>query len=153
MSKKLYHVDLTFAEQSELSRLIHKGKTSSLKVKRAYILLAVDRNGDKCWTDKQVSVSDDASIRTIENLRKRFVLEGFAIALHGKKREVFKEKILTGEVEAHLMALRCSPTPSGYASWTYRLLADKMVELGYVEHISHESVRQLLKKTNSNLGA
>lgn len=73
MGKKLYHVDLTLEEQSELSRLINKGKTSSLKVKRAYILLAVDRKGDKCWTDEQVSERYNTSIRTVENLRKRFV--------------------------------------------------------------------------------
>ena len=86
------------------------------------------------------------SVATVERLRCRFVEEGFSIALHGKKREPV-ENMLDGRVEAKLIALRCSDPPAGYQHWTLRLLADQMVVLEYVEHISHESVRQLLKKT------
>ncbi len=82
-----------------------------------------------------------------ERTRRRFAEDGFDTAVRGKKREIFKEKILDGETEAHLIALRCGEPPSGYAGWTLRLLSDKMVELEYAERISHESVRQILKKT------
>jgi len=87
------------------------------------------------------------SIR-VERLRERFVEEGLEVALNGKKREPKREKVFDGEVEAHLIALRCSEPPAGRAQWSLRLLRDKMIELDYVETISHESVRQLLKKTN-----
>ena len=92
------------------------------------------------------------SVRTVERVRKHFVEDGFNTSVYGKKREIFKEKIFDGEVEARLIALRCSEAPSGYENWTLKLLADKMVELEYAESISHESVRQILKKTRLNLG-
>ena len=85
-------------------------------------------------------------MRTIERLRQRFVEEGLEAALNGKQREVFKPKVFDGEVEAKLIALRCSDAPDGYNKWTLRLLADKMVELAYVPQMSYESVRQILKK-------
>ncbi len=85
---------------------------------------------------------------TVERTRKRFVEDGSDIAVRGKKREVFKEKVFDGNAEAHLIALRCGEPPPGYAKQTLRLLADKTVEPEYAEHISHESFRQILKKTN-----
>lgn len=114
--------------------------------------MAADRNGEQQWKDSQIAASyhpGGAPLRTktVENIRQRFVEEGFEIALNGKPREVVPEKVFDGEVEAKLLALRCSNPPAGYSRWTLHLLADKMVELQYVEHISHESVRQLLKKT------
>ena len=151
MSHK-HRVKLTESERFELVALIAHRSSKSKQVKRAYILLATDENGDKCWTDEQIREAYGSSLRTIERLRKRLVESGMRAALEGKKREVFREKILTGEVEAHLIALRCSHPPEGHARWTLHLLAEKMVELHYVEHISHESVRQLLKKTNLSLG-
>ncbi len=90
--------------------------------------------------------------RTIERLRKRFVEDGFNIAVYGKPREVFKEKLFDGEVEAHLISLRCGHAPAGYESRTLKLPADKMTESEYVESISYESVRQILKKTSLNPG-
>jgi hypothetical protein len=92
------------------------------------------------------------SIRMVERTRQRFVEDGFHIAVWGKKREVFKEKLFDGQVEAKVVALRCSQPPLGYAHWTMQLLADRMIELEYVESISRESVRQMLKKTPSNRG-
>ncbi len=85
---------------------------------------------------------------TVERTRWRFDEEGFNIAVQGKKREIFKEKVPDGNTEAHLIALRCGEPPPGYAKQTLRLLSDKTVEPEYAEHISHESVRQILKKTN-----
>ena len=88
------------------------------------------------------------TVRTIENIRKRFVLEGFDIALYSKPRERIYDRKVDGDVEAHIVALSCSKPPEGYAKWSLRLLADKIVELRYIESISHERVRQVLKKTN-----
>ena len=147
MPAKLYHVDLTAEERQELEEVIKNRDSKSSIVKRAFILLAADRNGDLQWKDEQISKSYKSSQLMVHRLRKRFVMEGFDIALRCKKREVFREKIFTGDVEAKLIAMRCSETPKGYNKWTYRLLADKMVEMEYVESISHESVRQILKKT------
>jgi hypothetical protein len=93
------------------------------------------------------------SIPSIERLPERLVSEGFQLALAGKKREVFVEKRFTGEVEAKLIALRCSPCPQGYQRWTLQLLADEMVRLQYVDGISDESVRQLLKKRDEALAS
>lgn len=151
MSKK-YHVTLTDNERAELEFVLTQRRETTLPVKRAYILLAADECGSKRWTDEQICETYAVSHRSVERLRQRFVEDGFQVAIGGKKREIFKEKILDGTVEAHVIALRCSEPPSGYAAWSFRLLSDKMVELGYVEHISHESVRQMLKKTKSNRG-
>lgn len=146
MSKK-YRVNLTVEEREDLQTLITKRSPKAIQVKRAYILLAADEAGEKHWQDAQIHATYHASIRSIERVRRRFVEEGYEIAVHGKKREVFKEKVFDGEVEARLIALRCSEPPAGRSRWTLELLADKMVELRYVESMSYESVRQLLKKT------
>jgi hypothetical protein len=151
MAKK-YHVTLTAEERMRLQTLIATRSAKSIQVKRAYCLLAADANGEKCWTDAQICETYQVGRCTIERLRRRFVEAGFDVALQGKKREVFKEKLFDGKVEAHVVALRCSAPPAGRSSWTLHLLADKMVELEYVDAISHESVRQLLKKTLSNPG-
>ena len=149
---KQYHVTLTETEQQTLRELIGRRNGQALEVKRAYILLAADENGELQWRDAQIVQAYQVSRRTVERTRQRFVEEGFEIAVHGKRREVYKEKVFDGEVEAHLIAERCSDPPEGRARWTLQLLADRMVELEYVAHISHESVRQLLKKTNSSPG-
>jgi len=145
--RKKYLVSLTDSERQELEGIIKKRNGKSLPVKRSYILLAADRNGDRNWPDSRISSTYGAGLRTVQRIRQRFVEDGFETAVRGKKREVFKEKILDGNTEAHLIALRCSEPPPGYSQWTLRLLSDKMVELEYAEHISHESVRQILKKT------
>lgn len=153
MTKK-HRVHLCDEERDRLQRLVRKRSEKALPVKRALALLAADEHaeGSAC-TDQQIHERYHLSIRTIERLRQRFVEEGTEVALFGKKHEPTAEKLFDGEVEAHLVALRCSEPPEGYARWSLRLLAEQMVELEYVEAISHESVRQVLKKTRSSRGA
>ncbi len=151
MAKK-YRVQLKAEERAELVQLIESRDSKSRQVKRAYALLAADENGDKKWTDQQIKQAYGLSIAGLERLRERLVTQDLNTALLGKKREVFAEKLFTGEVEAKLIALRCSKWPEGYNRWTLQLLADQMVSLGYVEHMSDESVRLMLKKTNLSLG-
>jgi hypothetical protein len=150
--KKIYRVTLTEPERQELQGILERRSEKSLPVKHAYILLAADEHGPHGWDDPHIRETYHVSRSMVERTRKRFVEDGLQIAVWGKKREVFKEKILTGEVEAKLVALRCSQPPSGYAKWSLQLLADRMVELEYVEHMSRESARQMLKKTSSNPG-
>jgi transposase len=145
--QKIYHVDLSKAEQKELSEIISKRAVQSESVKRAYVLLAADRNGEKRWKDEQIASTYQVSQRTVERIRERFVMDGVQTVLKGKAREYKGVRVFDGEVEAKLIALRCSDPGEGHNHWTLRLLSDKMVELEYVESISHESVRQMLKKT------
>jgi len=102
--------------------------------------------------DEEISKAYDVRTRTVERIRKRFVEEGYEIALQGKKKDIVRDKKFDSRVETKLIALRCSDVPPACNRWTLRLLADKMVELEYVETISHESVRQLLKKHKLSLG-
>ena len=152
MGKKIYHVDLRSEDREQLIGITNKRKSTSEAVKRSNILLAADRLGEKGWTDTEISATYLVSIRTIERLRERFVLEGLAVALRGKRRLNLDKIKFDGRVEAQLVALRCSELEAGESGWALRLLADKMVALSYVESISHESVRQILKKTKLNLG-
>ena len=151
--KRIYRVTLTETERQELQEVLDRRSEKSLPVKHAYILLAADEHGEHGWNDRRICDTYHVSRSMVERTRQRFVLESFQVAVWGKTREVFKEKVLTGEVEAKLVALRCSQPPSGYAKWSMQLLADRMVALQYVEQISRESARQMLKKTNSNPGA
>jgi hypothetical protein len=152
MPSKKYRVQLSAEERITLQTLIVTRSSSSPEVKRSYVLLAADENGEKIWTDQQIQATYGLSRPSIERLRERLVIEGLAVAVKGKKRVLFVAKPLTGEIEAKLIALRCSSCPSGYKRWTLQLLADEMVGLEYVEEISDESVRQILKKTNLSLG-
>ena len=152
MPAKIYHVDLSITERKKLENIVKKRKSTSEIVKRSKILLAADRQGDKKWKDRQISAQYEVSSRTIERLRQRYVLDGLEVSLKGKKRLNLDKKLFDGEVESKLVALRCSEPELGTSSWTLRLLADKMVALDYVESISHESVRQILKKTKLSLG-
>jgi transposase len=152
MGKKIYHVDLREEEREQLTAIINKRLSTSEATKRSNILLAADRLGDKRWTDAQISEKYLVSIRTIERLRERFVIDGLAVALAGKPRLNLDKIKFDGRVEAQLVALRCSKLEDGESGWALRLLADKMVELSYVEAISHESVRKILKKTKLSLG-
>jgi transposase len=149
---KIYHVDLTEEERSYLTSIVNKRLSTSEAVKRSSILLAADRLGEKVWKDEQIATTYLVSIRTVERLRERFVNEGLNIALLGKPRLNLDKIVFDGEVESKLVALRCSEPVIGQDNWSLRILADKMVELSYVESISHESVRQILKKTKLNLG-
>jgi hypothetical protein len=146
MNKK-YIVRLTAKERRELREIVRKLNGSSQKVRRAHMLLKADVAGP-AWTDEQIAEAFESRTRTVEKLRERFVTEGFTQTLEGKQREMpATEKLLGGKQEAQLIAMRLSPPPKGYANWTLRLLARKLVELEIVDAISHETVRATLKKT------
>jgi len=146
---KRYRVNLTLEEQETLKKLLANRKSQSVFVKRAFILLGLDENqAAGKLSDEEIRTRYQVGQRSIERTRQRFIEEGFEIAAGGRKRSVFKEKKFDGRVEAQLIALRCQSPPSGVQAWTLRLLAEQLVELAVVEEISHESVRQLLKKTS-----
>ena len=146
MNKK-YIVRLTAKERRELREVVKKLAGSSQKVRRAQMLLKTDAAGPG-WTDARIAEAFDRRTRTVEKLRGRFVTEGFASTLAGKRRDQPPTaKILSGKQEARVIALRLGPPPKGYANWTLRLLARRVVELEIVESISHETVRRTLKKT------
>jgi hypothetical protein len=144
---KKYIVRLTRTERQSLREIVKKLKGSSQKVRRAQMLLKADIAGP-AWTDSRIAEAFDSRTQTVEKLRERFVTEGFSQTLHGKQREEpATAKILSGDQEAKLIAMRLGPPPKGYGNWTLRLLARKLVELEVVEAISHETVRSTLKKT------
>ena len=144
---KKYIVRLSDAERDELRKVIKKLSGSSQKVRRAQILLKADANGSN-WTDERIAEAFDCRTQTVEKIRKRLVTQGFTTVLNGVKRQHPPvEKLLDGAQEAEVIALRLGEPPKGYANWSLRLLARKVVELGIVESVSHETVRQTLKKT------
>ena len=145
--RKKFIVDLEDSERSELQDIVKRLKGTSQKVKRANILLKADVSGWS-WTDAKIAEALDCRTQTVENVRKRFVEEGFALALNGKKREKPPtSKILDGEQEAKIIAMRLGKPPQGYGKWTLRLLARKVVELEIVDSVSYQTVRRALKKT------
>ena len=144
---KRYVVTLSTDERKELEALTTSGKSSRNKVVKAFILLKADEGKQgESWTDLQIADAYNISVSTVEQTRERFVEGGLEGALtHRPTRRVYRRKI-EGEEEAHLIALACSDPPEGRAEWTMQLLADKMVELNYVESVSDETVRQVLKQ-------
>jgi hypothetical protein len=149
-----YHVTLTESERKYLRELVAKGQTKGYRIRHAQILLALDEiPGNADWTDKKIAKAYQSNERSIGELRKRFVEEGFEAALGRKKRETppVAPKI-TGEVEARIIALACSEPPEGRAFWSLRLLADRVVELGILDSVSHNAIGETLKKTNSSPG-
>lgn len=147
---KRYIVTLTQEERDSLHQMLSAGKESARKLTRARILLKADEN----WTDKAIHQALDVSISTIERVRRRFVEGGLEAALNRRPPTRRYERKLDGKAEAYLIALACSPPPEGRKRWSLRLLAEKLVTLEQVDvdSVSHETVRQVLKKTNSNLG-
>lgn len=146
MNKK-YIVRLSKKERDELLDVVKRLNGSSQKVKRAQILLKSDIRGPN-WTDERIAEAFLCRVQTVESLRKRLVTEGFAVALHGKQRDTPpRQKSLDGKQEAKVIAMRLGKPPKGYSNWSLRLLAEHVVELGLVESISHETIRQTLKKT------
>ena len=145
MPAKRYIVTLTKEEKTTLSDIVNKGKHSAEKRKRAQALLLAEEN----YTDDMIADRTGLSRRGLEQLRQRFVEEGFEVTLAGKPRG-HKPKALNGADEARLIALVCSPKPYGSARWTIRLLADKWSTLAHTETktISRETVRRTLKKRN-----
>ena len=151
---KKYIVALSEEERNALVELTSKGKQKSQKILDALILLGCDE-GDfqtKRSTNEEIARVLNTSMRKIDRVKKRFVEEGFDVALNRKKSSRVYAKKTDGDFEAHLISLSCSEPPEGLARWSLRLLADKVVELNYVDSISHETVRRILKKTKSNRG-
>lgn len=145
---KRYIVRLSEEERSQLEGLVSKGKSSARKRLHAHILLKVDEDGPK-WTDERTAEAFDIHANTVRTTRERFVLEGLECALNRKKQcRPSRQRKLDGAAEARLIAVACSEPPEGRARWTLRLLAGRIVELRMVERISHETVRQTLKKTS-----
>ena len=144
---KKYKVTLTKSETTLLEEITKKGKRSAMIIRNAYILLNSNQSpGGKGQKDEDIAGFLGITVRTVEKIREKFVFEGFETALYGKEStRKYKVKI-DGDVEAHLVALSCSEPPKGYARWSLRLLSDKMVELKYIDNISHETVRTVLKK-------
>lgn len=149
MPKKKYIVSLTKSERDELEQLTKKGKIAAYKMNHARILLQADINQEGGgWIDREISEALDIGHATIERVRQRLVEEGLEAALNRREQKKRRQKIIDGEKEAYLIALACSETPTGKSNWTLQMLADKMVELNYVEKVSTETIRQSLKKTN-----
>ncbi len=145
--EKKYIVRLTDEERGVLKGVVKKLKGTSQKVRRAQILLKADADGP-AWTDKQIAEAFFCRTKTVENIRQRLVERGFTETLEGKKRTAQStETLLDGEQEARVIATRLGSPPKGYANWTLRLLARKVVELEIVDSISYETVRRTLKKT------
>jgi transposase len=151
---KRYVVRLSEEERSQLRDLLARKRLAAQKRRRAQILLKADAGPDgPAWVDARIAEAFDVSVVTVENVRKRYVLEGFDAAVQRKKQcRPSRERVLDGEKEARLVALCCDQVPAGRGRWTLRLLADELVRLEIVDSVSHETVRQTLKKTNCSLG-
>jgi transposase len=152
MNKK--SIELTKEQRAELEEVIKKGKAPVRKIQHAQVLLKIDRGeAGPQWSDQQVKEAFEVSIPTIWRLRQRFLEQGLHDALDRRPQPERPEKRkIDGEQEAHVIAITCSPAPEGYKRWSMRLLADKLVALGYFEEISHKTVWVALKKINSNHG-
>ncbi len=146
MPTKKYLVDLSDDERAQLSQLIRRGTHASRKVTRARILLLASDGS----TDEQIVAALSCGINTVERTRRRFVEESLGCLSERARRGA--QRKLSGKQEAHLIAVACSTPPTGHARWTLALLADKVIELKYADSIARETVRQVLKKTNSSRG-
>ncbi len=155
MCAKKYVVELTTAERDELTALVHTGKAAAYKRKHAEILLKADQGPHgPGWPDKRIAEAFSVGLRTVERVRQRLVETGLASAIERAKQKNRKAPKLDGEQEAHLIALACQEEPpEGRARWTLRLLAEQMVALDYVDTLSHETVRRVLKKHHQTLAA
>ena len=151
---KKYKVTLTKEERKGLADITTKGSHKSQKVLNSLILLNCDKGKfQKCRSkNEDIAKVLNISMKKIDRVKKRFVEEGLEIALNGHKGQRVYEKKADGDFEAHLIALSCSEPPAGFARWSLRLLADQVVELNYIDNISHETVRRVLKKTKLSSG-
>jgi hypothetical protein len=148
-----HKVTLTETERSELKMLIAKGKTQGYRIRHAQILLATDAiAANKEWTDKKIAQAYKTTEKSVGNLRKRFIEGGISTALERQKRATPPRVKIDGEIEAKIIALTCSEAPEGRSQWTLRLLADKVVELGIMESVSHTAIADCLKKTRLSHG-
>jgi len=151
--EKRYRVRLLEEEREQLQSMVSAGKAAARKLVRARILLLADQaDGGSAKLDPEIADALGCGRATISRTRQQFVEEGIEAALNPKPTTRLYQRRLDGKAEAHLVALACGTPPEGRARWTLRLLADRIVGLGYVESVSHEAVRQTLKKMNSSLG-
>ncbi len=152
---KKYIVTLTEEEREDLGRLTSKGKHKSQRIINSLILLGCDEGKfqKNRSPNREISRVLNISMKKIDRVKKRFVEEGFEVALSGKKQNRIYEKKADGDFEAHLVALSCTDPPEGFARWSLRLLADKVVELDYIDNVSHETIRRVLKKTKLSHGS
>ena len=151
----LYTIKLNKFEVEELSKVINKGSHSSQAFRAAYILLNCDKgefSSNKEITNAEICKILKVGERTIDRVKKKFIEEGFESVLDRRPSPQNYTKKVDGDLEAKLVTLCCSDPPEGFAKWSLRLLADKMVELNYIDYISHVTVREVLKKTNLSLG-
>lgn len=154
MPKKTFPVQLSLAERARLQTLVSNGSATAHTHIHARILLKADEGPQgPAWTDAMISSALDVGMSTVGRVRQTAVQQGLEAALQRKLPKRVYSRSLDGAGEAHLVALTCSTPPEGAGRWSLRLLAERMVELEYVEAISHETVRQTLKKTNSSPGA
>jgi len=150
---KKYIVTLTGEERAVLREMIAVGKRAARTLAHARVLLKADAcAAEPAWEDEAISRAVEVSRATVQRVRQRFVEEGLAAALQPRPHRRSRPPLVDGVAEAHLVTLACSTPPEGLAHWTLRLLAEQMVELAYVEHVSHETVRQVLKKTKCSPG-
>lgn len=150
-----YTIKLSKEEVEELTTIINKGKHTSQAFRTSYVLLNCDKgeySQDPFVTNAEIAKIMKIGDRTIDRIKKKFIEEGFEGVMERRPSFQNYTKKMDGDLEAKLVTLCCSEPPEGYAKWSLRLLADKLVELNYVESISHVSVRRALKKTNLNLG-
>lgn len=142
-----YEVSLSATERKRLAKIVKSGRMPARTILRANIILAVDKNGKKPMTVQEAAIAFNTSAATVQNVRTCYGERGLDATLNRKKRETPPvEAKVTGEVEAHIIALARGEAPEGYAKWTLRLLADRSVKLGYVDSISHTQVGRILKK-------
>lgn len=146
---KKYCVTLTPEERSELTARVEKGKSAARTLSHARILLMADQGeGGPARTDTEIVEALSVGLSTVTRVRQAFVETSLDAAIHRRPSSQTRTRKLNGEQEAHLIALICGPAPAGHARWTLRLLASRMVQLEYVASVSHETVRQALKKTS-----
>ncbi len=150
---KKYIVRLEDAEREQLKNILANGKAAAKKHKIAKVLMMADASDNgPANTDEEILEVTEISLKTIGRIRKQFVEEGFESPFTRKPYPLSNNLTFGGEEEAKLIALCCSAPPTGYARWSLRLLANKVVELKIVESTSHETIRRTLKKTNLSLG-
>jgi transposase len=146
---KRYVVRLTHEERGRLQALVRHGRAHARKLLYARILLKTDASKEgPAWTDERIADALETSADTVARQRRRFLEDGLEVALMPRKPGKPRRRVLDARAEAHLVALACSEPPEGRGSWTLRLLADRMVDLGHVEGVSRETVRRTLKKTS-----
>ena len=151
--RKKYLVRLSETERAELEALVKTGRAAARKRLHAQSLLKADEGEHgPAWSDAAVSQALEVGVRTVERVRQCLVEAGLETALNGRPQARYKSPKLDGEQEAHLIAIACSAPPAGRTRWTLRLLADRMVELAYVDTVWYETVRQVLKKMNLSRG-